>query len=272
MRSKKFVLFLAAAMLLILSACAQIGTLKPAASASEPTSFPATQPPLPSQTPTPINETVTLTSQETETRNDELNLEIYLLQPVLSQPENKAEGFNQVVQALVQNQVESFIGMIAENLDYLTEMADLGGFNSFYLEYIPTHTEQDIISIKFTVSTYVVGAAHPASYSSVLNYDLREEKSLSLDELFLPGSDYLGVLSEQSIQRIRENGYIEWPDGAAPDPVNFQVWNITPEGVLITFDPYQVAPYAAGPQQALVPYAALQSMIDPDGPLGRLIP
>ena len=103
MRSKKFVLFLAAAMLLILSACAQIGTLKPAASASEPTSLPATQPALPNQTPTPINETVALTSQETETRNDELNLEIYLLQPVLSQPENKAEGFNQVVQALVQN-------------------------------------------------------------------------------------------------------------------------------------------------------------------------
>jgi hypothetical protein len=33
----------------------------------------------------------------------------------------------------------------------------------------------------------------------------------------------------------------------------------------ITFDPYQVAAYAAGPQNVLVPFSALKEIIKPDG-------
>ncbi|MDX9864201.1 MAG: RsiV family protein, partial [Anaerolineaceae bacterium] len=155
-----------------------------------------------------------------------------------------------------------------ENLEYQASLSKTFGYNSLHLEYTPTNTEHGIVSIHFTVSTYAMGAAHPFSYSRTLNYDLAKEKTLQLDELFLPGSDYLGVLSTQSIQIISENGYMDWPEGAAPEPENFRNWNITPDGILITFDPYEIAPYAVGPQQALVPYTALENMIDPDGPLG----
>jgi hypothetical protein len=44
-------------------------------------------------------------------------------------------------------------------------------------------------------------------------------------------------------------------------------WNITPDGLLITFDTYQVGPGAAGPQQVNVPYNALGSVINSQGPL-----
>jgi hypothetical protein len=42
---------------------------------------------------------------------------------------------------------------------------------------------------------------------------------------------------------------------------------ITKKGLWITFDPYQVAAYAAGPQTVLVPYSALKDIIKPDGPV-----
>jgi hypothetical protein len=38
----------------------------------------------------------------------------------------------------------------------------------------------------------------------------------------------------------------------------------------VTFDPYQVAPYAAGPQYVLVPYSALKDIIKADGPIAGL--
>ena len=39
---------------------------------------------------------------------------------------------------------------------------------------------------------------------------------------------------------------------------------------MITFDEYQVAPYAAGPQEVTVPYGALQAVIHRQGPLGAV--
>jgi hypothetical protein len=38
----------------------------------------------------------------------------------------------------------------------------------------------------------------------------------------------------------------------------------------IIFDPYQVGPYAAGPQYVLVPYSTLKDIIKSDGPVGAL--
>ena len=43
-----------------------------------------------------------------------------------------------------------------------------------------------------------------------------------------------------------------------------------PDGLLITFEMYQVAPGASGPMQVLVPYEHLQTVIDPQGPLAGI--
>jgi hypothetical protein len=55
--------------------------------------------------------------------------------------------------------------------------------------------------------------------------------------------------------------------GAGPRADNYRAWNITRKGLWITFDPYQVAAYAAGPQNILVPYSVLKDIIKPDGPI-----
>jgi hypothetical protein len=69
----------------------------------------------------------------------------------------------------------------------------------------------------------------------------------------------------------KQPGFDEpFSDGAKPMPENYDNWNITPDGLLITFDMYQVAPGASGPLQVLVPYAQLQGVIDPQGPLAGI--
>jgi hypothetical protein len=63
----------------------------------------------------------------------------------------------------------------------------------------------------------------------------------------------------------------EWIErGAGPDSENYKNWNITQKGLSVTFDPYQVASYAEGEHVIVIPYAALRSVINPDGPLARV--
>ena len=45
--------------------------------------------------------------------------------------------------------------------------------------------------------------------------------------------------------------------GTAPEAENFSSFALTPEGIRIFFQPYQVAPWAAGPQVVDIPLDAL---------------
>jgi hypothetical protein len=131
----------------------------------------------------------------------------------------------------------------------------------------------DLWSLKFDFKFYSDGAAHPGLYSITLNYDLGQGRELGLGDLFLPNSAYLEAIANYCVTELsKQPGFDEpWSDGAKPTPENYDNWNITPDGLLITFDMYQVAPGASGPIQVLVPYDQLQAVIDPQGALAGVV-
>src|SRR5262249_5963211 len=114
----------------------------------------------------------------------------------------------------------------------------------------------------------------------VLNYDVKNSKKLALADLFNPRSDYLNVISQYCIKELKDRQKKDkdsmlddemMKSGAAAKKENYEAWAITKKGLWITFDPYQVAPYAAGPQYVLVPYSALKDIVKPDGPIANLV-
>jgi hypothetical protein len=53
---------------------------------------------------------------------------------------------------------------------------------------------------------------------------------------------------------------LQWiKDGAAPIQDNYQTFVVGDTGITFIFDPYQVAPYAAGVQNILVPFSVFKS-------------
>ena len=134
-----------------------------------------------------------------------------------------------------------------------------------------TFATDQLISVLFSVDGYVMGAAHPFHYAHSLNYDTNAVRMLELEDLFLPGTDYLDVLSRYGLDDLERQGVLEWEEGALPLPENFQRWNLTTRGLLISFDEYTVAPYAAGPQSVVIPYEVLRDVADPDGPLAQFL-
>lgn len=174
--------------------------------------------------------------------------------------------FNQLVDELVHGDIDSFRASVL--LDAPDPQIGMGSTYDLNFEsFLPV---ADILSLKFDINFYFDGAAHPNSYSLVFNYDLTSGHPLELHQLFIPGADYLGPIATycKGQLSLRDIAYFE--AGADPILENYRNWNITTDGLLISFDPYQVAAYAAGPQTVLIPYPELNAIINLAGPLAGI--
>ncbi len=192
------------------------------------------------------------------------------------------EKFNQEVKRVVLREVTKFRkDMIPEaGVEEPPEQSSVPG-STLDMGYTVALATDDLISIEMDVGTYYHGAAHPNSNSEVLNFDVRNGKALRLADLFKPGAKYLQALSTYSIKDLKKQSSSKGADGMLDDQSiasgagaaakNFQSWTITKKGLGITFDSYQVGPYAAGPQYVLIPYSVLKEIIDTNGALGPLI-
>jgi hypothetical protein len=116
------------------------------------------------------------------------------------------------------------------------------------------------------VSTYT-GGAHGHTVHIPLNFDLNTGQALTFDDVFKPGVDVINTLAIIASDEPTRTNRLMFPEGAEPKPENYQVWNFDFNGLLITFDQYQVMPYAAGPQTAAIPYYEMKADLKPDSPL-----
>jgi hypothetical protein len=192
--------------------------------------------------------------------------------------DQRFDGFNREARNLVTKDVAAFkAGETSGEADSGTP--DETQESSLGVGYEIRLATDDLISIEFTESNYEAGAAHGNSATTVLNYDVKNGKKLALAELFNPKANYLSVISTYCIKDLRARAQKDkdsmidedmMKTGAAPRADNYQACAMTKKGLWVTFDPYQVAAYAAGPQYVLVPYSALKDIIRPDGPLATL--
>jgi hypothetical protein len=147
--------------------------------------------------------------------------------------------------------------------------------STFESKYSVRHAANGFISIEFLIEAYYEGAVHGSYNTIVFNYDLTSGRLLRLADLFRPNSDYLKPISDYAIEALRKEkapnpDMDEIRSGAGPEEKNYQSWNFTRAGLEISFDPYQVGPYAEGPHEVVVPYVILKDVINPEGPLAKI--
>lgn len=224
---------------------------------------------------------VEIIAKRIKENNKKLKYEIDAEYPQLTgSTDPNFEKFNQTVRGMVLKKVADFrkemTDQAGEENPVDTSMgSDLG------IGYTIALAKDDLISVQFDIGGYYAGAAHPNSYTEVVNFDLKNGKALKLADLFKPGSKYLQALSTYCINDLKKQAKQKGADamldddwiqrGAGPNAANYKSWTITKKGLGINFDSYQVAPYAAGPQYVLVPYSALKEIIKPDGPLAQFV-
>jgi len=171
-----------------------------------------------------------------------------------------APEFNSLVRGKLDQVVEQFK---KDALDASLFPNDVPG--SFLdLTYQEFYNQDGLASQQLHLMVYIKGAAHPNSVTIPLNFDFRAGRELALADLFVPGSPYLEKLFELCLADLQTRGNLPlFLEGAQPKPENYRSWNITPQGLRVTFDPYQVAAYAAGPQIVEIGWEQLSGLLAP---------
>ena len=218
---------------------------------------------------------VDLVSKQIKESNKKLMYEIDARYPQLTGGSNpNFEKFNQAVRASVTKKVTGFKkDMAPDNNEEPRPEGSMG--SDLNVSYEVALAQDDLISVEFSVGSYYQGAAHPNTFTEVVNYDLKNGRQLKLADLFKPGAKYLQTIASYCIADLKKQGKDkgllddEIENGASANAKNYQSWTITRKGLGINFDAYQVGPYAAGPQSVFVPYSALKDVINPEGPVGQ---
>ncbi len=181
--------------------------------------------------------------------------------------------FNKIVESKMEALLDTFRVWMKDR-ETPTEMTGVGSYyeagdSVFY-------ASNKIISIQFYEGYYFAGAAHPNNSSFSINYDLVNNKELTLDNILTAGWEK--KLSEICIKSLREQKNFppgtedDWIErGAGPEKKNFEVFNVTKEGILVTFVTYQVGSYAEGPSEVFIPYPEIKDIIKKDSMLKDFI-
>lgn len=154
------------------------------------------------------------------------------------------------------------------------------GYASYELvgTYEISRPSETAISVLFSIYSYT-GGAHGMRELGCLNFALPSGRRLALEDIFGNPRRALEVLSDFSRARLPAGLGPDYVDddmlnaGTAPDAANFANLTLLPDAVRVEFEPYQVAPWAAGLPQLTVPLAALAEAepsraIWPDAPDG----
>ncbi len=117
----------------------------------------------------------------------------------------------------------------------------------------------------FDITTYT-GGAHGLQVTRTFSFN-KDGRALTLADLFTNGEAGLKTISPfvQSELTKKAISDAKWiAEGAAANAENYQNFVISDAGVTFIFDPYQVAAYAAGTQNILVPTSVFKTIANPD--------
>lgn len=179
--------------------------------------------------------------------------------------------FNDIVQKKVAEMIRTF-KKTASEFDTPSIPADLRkNGSSLQVVFDQWVTEpHKFLSLRFSNDAYFTGAAHPSHTYSSINYDLENNRLITLSDLFDPNTTYLvrlqGIAMQKLKPTLRSNLFKE---GLYPEFKNYNVWNVSNKNLTFTFNEYQVAAYVFGPQQITIPLYKLQDVLAKNTPIYR---
>ena len=155
--------------------------------------------------------------------------------------------------------------------DFASEATEAGETRpwSSELSFELPRNDGTVLSIVFSHYTYT-GGAHPNSSYRTFHFLLPDGYRADMAELFSPRG--IRRISDISISQLKQE--MAGPDGmsdtdwikrgAGPNARNFENFVLAPSELTILFDAYQVAAYAAGPQEVKIPLSQLRDTLRPD--------
>jgi len=138
----------------------------------------------------------------------------------------------------------------------------------------------NIISVRYNISSYISGAAHPFNFVRGLNLNAKTGDPILLSNIL--EDSYLDRLSDLTRSKLLQQRALnqetidqqqeQWiREGTSPKEENFSSYVLSPDAVIFFFNPYQVAPYADGIIEVIVPYEDIKGLIKDGSPIEPLL-
>lgn len=183
--------------------------------------------------------------------------------PILASAEPDVGKFNKWIKRRVLGYAHTFAWRAdVERPKYTPIARGLWGLDVWCDVY---YTNEHFVSLRLNYEEMLPGQMHPIDYSETINYHLKRGRPLRANDVFNRG--YLKSFSDYSRKHLRERYVIpdeNWLNGGTePKVMNFPNWNIVPDGVLLSFEDYQVGPHSFGQPQFLVPFSSLEGTTRP---------
>jgi hypothetical protein len=181
--------------------------------------------------------------------------------PQLESKELEARRFNKWIKRKVLGYVHEFRTLAdAEQRRKAKAKPQLWGLRLYYVIYYSTPR---LISLRLTHEVMEAGQMHPIAYYETISFDLQNGRQLRAKDVFKRG--YLKQLSTYSRKYLTDHYEIvndSWLQGGTePKLDNFRNWNIVPDGVLLSFEDYQVSSHSFGQPEFVVPFTALKTAV-----------
>jgi hypothetical protein len=220
-----------------------------------------------------LTEVPVLTNTEIALYDQALKFTIDVHEPIVLLLRNPlyAKEANDVIGGFVDTIIREFKESVSEATlsSRSDEFGDSNYTSDLTMRYTPLLLSPTIISIRFDVSEYYAGAAHPNNYARVLNYHFKKHQVLSTALLFASSSQALPFLSaytRSALQRTfsdlsGEEFALQAFPGTEVNPENWEAVGVTKNGLSVIFNPYQVAPYARGISEVKIPLHDLDSIV-----------
>ncbi len=214
--------------------------------------------------------------------NSDYCAEIIIGYPVFSIPEKKK--IEMKINNFIKN--ELLISIFSEvKIDSFDELAD-----SFFDEYRQFKTDDpssyqkwfiersgtvkffndNFMSLTFSEYSYL-GGAHPNSYTLFTVLDMNNGNKITLEDIFSSGyKPILNKVAEEEFRKLKELGEYEDLDEAGYwfDDNRFSIndnFAISDEGLTFYYNSYEIAAYAYGPTELIIPLAKISQLIKDGG-------
>lgn len=136
--------------------------------------------------------------------------------------------------------------------------------SSFFLAAANDH----FIDVDFVCSSYGWGAAHPLTGQISFLWSLDQQRALTADDILRKDSHWQTALLAPAIAKLKASGRAGWEGdelkkGVADGLTDPAQWDLSADGLTITFGQYQVAAYALGMPEIRFSWAELAPYRNP---------
>lgn len=117
------------------------------------------------------------------------------------------------------------------------------------------HYLNDYLSLIVTYYEYR-GGAHGIYNVVPYNYNLKTGERLQIKDIFKEGYDYKSIINQEILSEISKHPDNYFKDAFKTIKEN-QDFYFTKEGIVVYFQVYEIAPFAAGNPEFLIPYSKI---------------